>query len=295
MEAKFLTPGPARPSSLFWVFSHFLGRPTAILLVLYFALVLSTSSRGPSPTGREEVGRCFNFTSRALDHYQVLNLPRDVPHELIRPAYLTLARVCHPDKLKKEVSWETANENYGRLRLAYDVLEDESMRCTYECDVVFDMGRAEREWQRCYECSKLKYLRFVRGEDRRASEKDEHKTYAGTVVEEQKDMAGEAQGHQWGGDNDGNDDEEEEEQQPAHVQLGATSTTLLRTAVRETGLVLEKYALQVLIRARRCLVSLRGTIMAGRHASLYVGAYLTRAVYAVNRCATLWTEFLAVR
>lgn len=120
-----------------------------------------------SPAGREEVGRCFNFTSRALDHYQVLNLSRDVLQDQIRPSYMTLARVCHPDKLMKEaVGWEAANANFERLRLAYDILADELSRCRYECDVLFDIfSRTMREWRRCGDCSRLKYWRFGAAEE----------------------------------------------------------------------------------------------------------------------------------
>lgn len=82
------------------------------------------SSFPAAHVARAEVGRCFNLTSPALNHYQVLDLPIDAPHELIKPAYKKLVRVCHPDKLKAAVvSSEAASENYARLRLAYDVLK----------------------------------------------------------------------------------------------------------------------------------------------------------------------------
>ncbi|KAJ4391362.1 DnaJ sub C member 21 [Gnomoniopsis smithogilvyi] len=282
MEIGCHTFGHARHASRFGAFSRFLSRNMIILLALLFALVLQVGSYGhllrdvpqtykftkshlspstffsfPHSAGREEVGRCFTFTSRALDHYQVLDLPRDVSQDLIRPAYRTLARVCHPDKLKEEVSWETANANFARLRLAYDTLVEGLSRCVYDCDDLFDIfGRTTREWQRCGECSKLKYWRFMEeAEDdleraARNKEKSEDEIHSGGGKEEKKPRTRQGQVYER------EDDNAAEGGCIPHVHVRAVSKSVW-TFVKETGLVLEQYALQVLAETRRYFVSLR--------------------------------------
>lgn len=117
------------------------------------------SSFPAAPVPRAEVGRCFNLTSPALNHHQVLDLPIEAPQELIKPAYKKLVRVCHPDKLKEAVvSSEAASENYARLRLAYDVLKSQLSRCTYDYNMIFPRGlqRTKDQRLRCGDSAKLR-------------------------------------------------------------------------------------------------------------------------------------------
>lgn len=275
---------PARPfSRRLWALLNFLGRTLTILLALSTVLVLEMDRRhglrdtaqahdfarllhpfssAPlfSLAGREELGgHCFNFTSKTLDHYQVLNLPRDASQDQIRPAYVSLSRACHPDKLKG-VSWDAANENYQVLRRAYDDLKDELSRCTYECNELYGtLWRTARERAHCGKCFERRLWSLVGKVPKTAATGAETETKAHKAAAEQghhdrddDHVAGQRDDY-----GDGVDGEGEEAHHLVHARQGGTVSTALRAAIARTSLVLKTYASSALSAARGCLESLR--------------------------------------
>lgn len=88
-----------------------------------------------------------------MDYYEVLGLHRDVPKELIRPAYKAIGRACHPDKLKG-VSWEAANANAAVLTSALETLRCDELRCEYDFDLLLadPFGSTVGQIKRCAKC-----------------------------------------------------------------------------------------------------------------------------------------------
>ena len=65
----------------------------------------------------------------AVDHYEVLGVPRDATHEDIKRAYRKLARSHHPDANRHDPE---AEERFKEITRAYDVLSDPDKRQRYD-------------------------------------------------------------------------------------------------------------------------------------------------------------------
>ncbi|KXZ42222.1 hypothetical protein GPECTOR_179g245 [Gonium pectorale] len=66
------------------------------------------------------------------EYYAVLNLPRDASDEDVRRAYRALAQVYHPDKHQDPQLKERAQEVFGKLQEAYEILSDPNRRQIYD-------------------------------------------------------------------------------------------------------------------------------------------------------------------
>nr|GAT50236.1 MFS general substrate transporter [Mycena chlorophos] len=111
------------------------------------------SSFGPSGFGFDHNARCPPYSTKMpgayydfamdsdsawdegfwdpdADHYTLLRVPEDASQEDIRRAFRRLAVKYHPDKNLKDP--ERANQQFGRLKTAYDTLFDEQKRVAYD-------------------------------------------------------------------------------------------------------------------------------------------------------------------
>lgn len=68
----------------------------------------------------------------AVDYYGVLNVPRDASQEDVAKAYRRLAQVFHPDKHQDDSLKRAAQEAFGKLQEAYEVLSDVHKRQIYD-------------------------------------------------------------------------------------------------------------------------------------------------------------------
>ncbi|KAG2426320.1 hypothetical protein HXX76_013077 [Chlamydomonas incerta] len=66
------------------------------------------------------------------EYYAILNIPRDASDEDVRRAYRTLAQVYHPDKHSDPEQKIRAQEAFGKLQEAYEVLSDPNRRQVYD-------------------------------------------------------------------------------------------------------------------------------------------------------------------
>ncbi|PNH10448.1 DnaJ subfamily C member 11 [Tetrabaena socialis] len=82
------------------------------------------------------------------EYYAVLNVPRDATDEDIRRAYRNLAQSYHPDKHTDPELKEKAQEAFGKLQEAYEVLSDPVRRQIYDV-----YGKAGLEAGAAAECS----------------------------------------------------------------------------------------------------------------------------------------------
>lgn len=65
-----------------------------------------------------------------MDYYQVLGINRNATSSEIKKAYLKLAKVYHPDKVKNKDP-QVASEKFKEISEAYEVLSDENKRQIY--------------------------------------------------------------------------------------------------------------------------------------------------------------------
>lgn len=63
------------------------------------------------------------------NYYDILGVPKDAPKDVIRKAYLALAKKCHPDKTGGD---KAAEERLKEINAAYDVLKNEEKRKQYD-------------------------------------------------------------------------------------------------------------------------------------------------------------------
>jgi curved DNA-binding protein CbpA len=68
------------------------------------------------------------MAERAQNHYDVLDVPRDAPAEIIKAAYRALARISHPDTNERF----DAEERFRRINEAYEILSDPVRRAEYD-------------------------------------------------------------------------------------------------------------------------------------------------------------------
>lgn len=68
----------------------------------------------------------------AVDYYGVLNVPRDASQEDVAKAYRRLAQVFHPDKHQDDSLKRAAQEAFGKLQEAYEVLSNVHKRQIYD-------------------------------------------------------------------------------------------------------------------------------------------------------------------
>ncbi|GAA5882962.1 hypothetical protein JCM16303_006762 [Sporobolomyces ruberrimus] len=80
--------------------------------------------------GSTQSGGSNQSTGGPLDHYQVLGLSRTATSIEIKKSFRTLALREHPDKNPQDV--QGANERFGRIQEAYEVLSDEQERAWYD-------------------------------------------------------------------------------------------------------------------------------------------------------------------
>ncbi|KAG2436111.1 hypothetical protein HYH02_011621 [Chlamydomonas schloesseri] len=66
------------------------------------------------------------------EYYAILNIPRDASDEDVRRAYRALAQVYHPDKHSDPEQKIRAQEAFGKLQEAYEVLSDPNRRQVYD-------------------------------------------------------------------------------------------------------------------------------------------------------------------
>ena len=69
---------------------------------------------------------------RSDDLYAVLNVSRDASSEEVTKAYRKLAFVFHPDKHPAPDLKDGAQEAFGKLQEAYEILSDERKRQIYD-------------------------------------------------------------------------------------------------------------------------------------------------------------------
>lgn len=74
------------------------------------------------PEWLDESGALINF-------YEILGVTKDANEKEIKAAYRTAAGEWHPDKHKGD---KTAEENFKRIRAAYDVLSDKDLKAKYD-------------------------------------------------------------------------------------------------------------------------------------------------------------------
>lgn len=69
-----------------------------------------------------------------MDYYSILNVSITSTDEEIRNAYLTLAKLCHPDHVpdKSGEKWRLANDRFANITLAYRTLIDKDRRREYD-------------------------------------------------------------------------------------------------------------------------------------------------------------------
>ena len=79
---------------------------------------------------RRLLWRSLSSFSRDLSHFQLLEVGRDADLRAIKLAFYRKAKVLHPD-VCKDLSLEQANTEFVRLKAAYDVLSDETLRLQY--------------------------------------------------------------------------------------------------------------------------------------------------------------------
>jgi curved DNA-binding protein CbpA len=79
----------------------------------------------------------------ALNHYEVLGLPRIASLEAVRRAYKELARQWHPDRQRQEVTdvKERASRRFERIRQAYEVLGEEKSKSAYDATLLLSEAR----------------------------------------------------------------------------------------------------------------------------------------------------------
>ncbi|TCS35961.1 DnaJ-like protein [Paucimonas lemoignei] len=65
----------------------------------------------------------------ALTHYDILNVTRDAPHEVIRAAYKALCRQYHPDL---NAGSADTNRTMAIINVSYDILSSSSKRKAYD-------------------------------------------------------------------------------------------------------------------------------------------------------------------
>ena len=70
----------------------------------------------------------FENAERGLNHYQLLNVPRDVSTTGLKRALRSMSLMYHPDKNKAD----DAVQQFQRISEAFDTLEDPSKRREYD-------------------------------------------------------------------------------------------------------------------------------------------------------------------
>eukprot|EP00931_Biecheleriopsis_adriatica_P053961 TRINITY_DN31714_c2_g1_i1.p1 TRINITY_DN31714_c2_g1~~TRINITY_DN31714_c2_g1_i1.p1 ORF type:complete len:692 (-),score=169.30 TRINITY_DN31714_c2_g1_i1:39-2114(-) len=107
-------------------------------------LALISERGGSLPSVGQEVARAWRRRREeccrqlAQDHYEVLGLPRLSGIEAIRRCYRDLARRWHPDKHQNRPQdiQERAARKFNRIREAYEVLGDETLKRAYDTELL---------------------------------------------------------------------------------------------------------------------------------------------------------------
>jgi len=79
------------------------------------------------------------------EHYGFLNVSRTASQEEITAAYKKLARLYHPDKHQDPAKRGQADQLFGKLKHAYEVLSDPHKRAIYDC--LGEKGLEEQGWE----------------------------------------------------------------------------------------------------------------------------------------------------
>jgi len=96
----------------------------------------------------EETGTLLNSPEEertGTAFYGFLNIPRTASQEEITAAYKRLARLYHPDKHQDPVKRAQADQLFGKLKRAYEVLSDPHRRAIYDC--LGEKGIEEQGWE----------------------------------------------------------------------------------------------------------------------------------------------------
>ena len=75
---------------------------------------------------------------RSRDHYQLLNLTRNAPHDEVRAAYRKITKRYHPDQFVRTVPEEVHAEldkAFQKVTGAYSTLRDEEKRAVYDTSI----------------------------------------------------------------------------------------------------------------------------------------------------------------
>lgn len=76
----------------------------------------------------------YELSEKGPNHYQLLNVTRGTPAGVLKKAFRNLSLELHPDKNKSP----TAQEEFRKVKQAYDVLADNELRRAY--DLLGDAG-----------------------------------------------------------------------------------------------------------------------------------------------------------
>jgi len=64
--------------------------------------------------------------------YQVLALQSNATHRQVKTAYIQLAKIYHPDVIKKQQGAAATNEQWLKITKAYEILGDQAKRREYD-------------------------------------------------------------------------------------------------------------------------------------------------------------------
>ncbi|KAL3861143.1 hypothetical protein ACJMK2_007212 [Sinanodonta woodiana] len=66
------------------------------------------------------------------DYYAILNLPKDASKDDVNNAYRKFSKIFHPDKHQDPLKKKNAEQMFGKLKRAHEVLSDEHKRVIYD-------------------------------------------------------------------------------------------------------------------------------------------------------------------
>ncbi|KAK3594962.1 hypothetical protein CHS0354_019884 [Potamilus streckersoni] len=66
------------------------------------------------------------------DYYAILNLPKDASKDDVNNAYRKFSKIFHPDKHQDPLKKKDAEQMFGKLKRAHEVLSDEHKRVIYD-------------------------------------------------------------------------------------------------------------------------------------------------------------------
>ena len=79
--------------------------------------------------------------------YEILGVPRNATHQIVKLSYRKLALKHHPDRQTSDLEKQTAHHNFAAIGHAYEILSDECRRREYDEELQRQQRQRQKQQQ----------------------------------------------------------------------------------------------------------------------------------------------------